>query len=198
MADVTRISSISPTSMPFIRVIIGLWIAFYAFWLISAIGVKKSVRGTSWRRGIGIRLLLVLVIIAFVRLLRIRHVWVPTRSTAVGIAGLVVCIAGLGLAVWARRHLGRNWGTPMSLKEGHELVTTGPYRLVRHPIYAGILTAVMGSTLVAGGFWLVLFLVAAPFFVYSAKTEERLMMQQFPETYPDYKKRTYALIPFVW
>jgi hypothetical protein len=55
----------------------------------------------------------------------------------------------------------------MSLKEGHELVTTGPYRLVRHPIYAGILTAVLGSTLVAGGFWLVLFLVAAPFFVYS-------------------------------
>jgi protein-S-isoprenylcysteine O-methyltransferase len=86
----------------------------------------------------------------------------------------------------------------MSLKTGHELVTTGPYRLVRHPIYAGILTAVLGSTLVAGGFWLVLFLVAAPFFVYSAKTEERLMMQQFPETYPDYKKRTYALIPFVW
>ena len=86
----------------------------------------------------------------------------------------------------------------MSLKEGHELVTTGPYRLVRHPIYTGILTAVLGSTLVAGGFWLVLFLVAASFFVYSAKTEERLMMQQFPETYPDYKKRTHALIPFVW
>lgn len=185
--------------MPFVRIIIGFWIAFYLFWLFSAIGVKKSVRGTdAWRRGIPLRLLLVLVVIVVARLLRIRHVWVPTRSVAMGIAGLVVCIVGLGLAVWARRHLGRNWGVPMSLKQGHELVTTGPYRVIRHPIYTGILTAMLGSSLVAGGIWLVLFVVAAAFFVYSAKTEERLMMQQFPETYPEYKKRTYTLVPFVW
>jgi protein-S-isoprenylcysteine O-methyltransferase Ste14 len=184
--------------MFFIRIIVLLWIAFYSFWLISAIGVKKSVRGTSWRRGIAIRLLLVFLVIAFVRLLRIQNIWVPTRSIPIGIAGLAVCVAGLGLAVWARRYLGRNWGTPMSLKEGHELVTTGPYRVIRHPIYTGILTAMLGSSLVAGRFWVVLFVVIMPFFVYSAKTEDGLMMQEFPERYPEYRKRTHALIPFVW
>lgn len=86
----------------------------------------------------------------------------------------------------------------MSLKQGHELVTTGPYRVIRHPIYSGILTAMLGSGLVAGGFWLVLFVIAAAFFIFSAKTEEGLMTPQFPETYPEYKKSTHALIPFVW
>ncbi len=184
--------------MLFTRIIILLWIAFYSFWLISAIGVKKSVRGASWQRAIGIRLLLVLFVIAFVRLFRPQNIWLPTRSVPLGISGIVVCIAGLGLAVWARRHLGKNWGTPMSLKEGHELVTTGPYGVIRHPIYTGILTALLGSTLVAGWFWLVWFLVVMLFLVYSAKTEDGLMMQTFPETYPEYKKRTYSLIPFVW
>lgn len=185
--------------MPFVRIIIGFWIAFYLFWLISAIGVKKAVSGNlAWRRGIPIRLLLVLVVAVVARLLGIRNISVPTRSTPMAIAGLVICLVGFGLAVWARRHLGKNWGVPMSLKQGHELVTTGPYQVIRHPIYTGILTAMLGSSLVAGWFWIVLFLVAASFFVYSAKTEERLMLQQFPETYPEYKRRTDSLIPYIW
>jgi protein-S-isoprenylcysteine O-methyltransferase Ste14 len=98
-----------------------------------------------------------------------------------GIAGLIVCMAGFALAVWARRHLGRNWGMPMSLKEGHELVTTGPYRYVRHPIYTGMLLAILGSALVNGPIWVVVFAGMAIYCVYCARTEESLMLKQFPE-----------------
>ncbi len=86
----------------------------------------------------------------------------------------------------------------MSLREGHELVMTGPYRFVRHPIYTGILSALLGSGLAAGPMWFLIFVLACPFLVFSAWTEERMMAQQFPDAYPDYKKRTGALIPRGW
>ena len=100
-------------------------------------------------------------------------------------------------AIWARIFIGRNWGMPMTLKEGHELVTTGPYSYVRHPIYAGILLAMLGSALVFGLWWFAIFFITAINFVYAAKKEEGLMLQQFPNAYPDYMKRTKMLIPFL-
>jgi protein-S-isoprenylcysteine O-methyltransferase Ste14 len=185
--------------MSFTPIIVDLWVVFYTFWLISAIGVKKAVRAVPKGRAAGLRLAIVIAAILLMRFLRKRQVpLIYSYSNVVGVAGLALCIAGLGLAVWARMHLGRNWGTPMSLKEGHELVTTGPYRHVRHPIYTGILLALFGSGLTAGLFWLVLFVIVCPYFVYSAKTEEHLMLTQFPDRYPEYRKRTSALVPFVW
>lgn len=180
-------------------IIIALWIVFYSYWLISAIGAKKAVRATPWRKGAGVRLLLFAAAVMLMRTLRLRHIFVfHPSSMALHVIGLLVCVAGLGGAVWARINLGRNWGTPMSLKEGHELVTSGPYRYVRHPIYTGILVALVGSGLAAGTIWLVFFAVVCPFFIYSARIEERLMMQTLADIYPEYRKRTSALIPFVW
>ncbi len=184
--------------MTFTAAIIALWIVFYSYWLISAIGVKKALRRTPWRRGAGIRVLLVIAAVLLTRLLRTQRLVVHSSNLALHIVGLALCVVGLAFAVWARLHLGRNWGTPMSLKEGHELVTTGPYRFVRHPIYTGILLAILGSSLVAGTVWLLFFVIICAFFVYSARTEEKLMMEQFPDMYPAYRKRTSALIPFVW
>jgi protein-S-isoprenylcysteine O-methyltransferase Ste14 len=86
----------------------------------------------------------------------------------------------------------------MSLREGHELVTTGPYRFVRHPIYSGVLLALLGSGLAAGSLWFLILALTFPFYIYSAWEEERVMMRQFPDAYPEYKRRTSALIPFVW
>jgi protein-S-isoprenylcysteine O-methyltransferase Ste14 len=187
------------SDMSFITAIATLWILFYSYWLLSAIGVKKAVRATPWRKGVGIRLLLVVAALVLTRLLRLHHMFFrhPT-GLLLNIVGIVLCVTGLAFAVWARVNLGRNWGTPMSLKEGHELVTTGPYQYVWHPIYTGILLAVLGTAFVVGMFWLLIFLIVCLFFIYSARTEERLMMKAFPDTYPEYKKRTRALVPFVW
>ncbi len=185
--------------MTFTAAIAALWILFYSYWLISAIHAKRAVRATPWWQGAGVRLLLVVAALMLTRLLRLHHVFFKRPSSmVVNIVGISLCVAGLSFAVWARVNLGRNWGTPMSLKHGHELVTTGPYRLVRHPIYTGILVALVGTAFVAGMFWLLIVFIVCPFLVYSARTEERLMMQTFPDTYPEYRKRTSALIPGMW
>ncbi len=87
---------------------------------------------------------------------------------------------------------------PMSLREGHELVTTGPYAFVRHPIYTGILLAVIGTTLVRGIPWIVLSAAIFAYFIYAATIEERSMIGQFPKEYPAYVNRTKMLIPFLF
>jgi len=87
---------------------------------------------------------------------------------------------------------------PMSVKESPELVTSGPYRSVRHPIYSGILLAMFGSALATGVTWLIAFVFFGIYFVISSRAEERLMARQFPEDYPVYRARTKAMIPFVW
>ena len=101
--------------------------------------------------------------------------------------GLAVFLLGLALAIWARRYLGRNWGMPMSQKVDPELVTTGPYRRVRHPIYSGIILAMIGTSDRGEPLWLIAVLLLGAYFVYSAFVEERLMGGLFPESYPEYK-----------
>ena len=111
--------------------------------------------------------------------------------------GLVLCLAGFLFAIWARLYLGGNWGVPMSLREQHELVTTGPYARVRHPIYSGLLLAGLGTVLTLGMQWLPAMVLVGVFFVLSARTEEKMLSEQFPDAYPSYRRRTKMLIPFV-
>lgn len=87
---------------------------------------------------------------------------------------------------------------PMSQKQDPELVMSGPYRYIRHPIYSGILLAFLGSALASSLFWLTIFAIAGIYFVYSAFVEEKLMMKQFPKAYPSYKSKTKMLVPFVF
>ena len=87
---------------------------------------------------------------------------------------------------------------PMTQKVDPELVTAGPYKYIRHPIYSGILLAVIGSVLGSGEYWLLFFILAGLYFVYSAVVEEKLMTKQFPKVYPSYKNKTKMLIPFVF
>jgi protein-S-isoprenylcysteine O-methyltransferase Ste14 len=119
------------------------------------------------------------------------------HALAVQIVGLVLFLAGLGLAVWARIYLGRNWGMPMTRKDEPELVTSGPYRFVRHPIYSGLFLAILGTTLATNLYWLIALAALGVYFVYSARVEERLMTASFPGVYPEYQARTRMLIPFL-
>ena len=107
-------------------------------------------------------------------------------------------VCGLAFAVWARVHIGRNWGTPMTQKNEPELVTSGPYHLVRHPIYSGILLAGVGTGIALSWMWLVVVGLAGVYFIYGATVEERYLTEQFPDTYPSYKRSTKMLVPFVF
>jgi protein-S-isoprenylcysteine O-methyltransferase Ste14 len=185
-----------------------LWIAFLLYWLILAQFNKKASPDAPWRTAWGVRL--AVAVVAVLLILSSRRAAAPGFLASVGrvlgihagIAGqwlgLGLCLAGFGFAIWARGHLGRNWGMPMSLRQGHELVTSGPYAYARHPIYTGILLAMIGSVLARGLAWLLLFLIAFAYFLYSARTEEKMMLAQFPEAYAAYRRRTRMLIPFVF
>ena len=112
--------------------------------------------------------------------------------------GLAAWTLGLGLAIWARLYIGRNWGMPMTRKAEPELVTTGPYHRVRHPIYSGILIAGVGTAVALSPWWLIVVGLAGIYFGYSATVEERNMAEQFPNTYPAYRRSTKMLLPFVF
>ena len=186
--------------MPMIRIellVLGLWAVFYTYWLISAAQAKRSVKKS---RGCAtVRVLAIVIIVLLLRSSReFRQAVTRIPSSPLPVLGLVFCALGLGLAVWARRHIGRNWGMPMSLKEDPELVTSGPYRYIRHPIYSGILLGMLASSLAGGLIWLLLAVVFGTIFAIAARAEERLMLQQFPEQYAQYRARTKAMIPFIW
>jgi protein-S-isoprenylcysteine O-methyltransferase Ste14 len=103
---------------------------------------------------------------------------------------------GLAFATWARVALGRNWGMPMTLHENPQLVTSGPYRYVRHPIYAGLTAMLIGTSLVYPLAAIPCALMIA-YSVFSALREERDMEKRFPEAYPGYKNRSKMLVPFL-
>lgn len=171
------------------------WAAFWLYWLVAAFWMKRG--RMPWSRELRIRAVIFLVVVVLVRVGAFRAHGVQTDPWRGGL-GLVVFALGLGLAVWARIHIGRNWGTPMTQKDEPELVTSGPYRLVRHPIYAGILFAGVGTAVALSWVWVTAVLLAGVYFIYSATVEERYLSEQFPDTYPAYKRSAKMLVPFVF
>ena len=171
------------------------WLAFWVYWLVAAVGVKSG--RTGWTRFAGFRVGIILVVLLLVRVRVFQGHKVVSDLWLQGI-GLAVFALGLALAIWARVYLGRNWGMPMSQKADPELVTTGPYRSIRHPIYSGIILALIGSAIAVSLYWLVAAALIGAYFTYSAVTEERFMASRFPESYPEYKRSTKMLIPFVF
>jgi protein-S-isoprenylcysteine O-methyltransferase Ste14 len=150
----------------------------------------------AWSRELRIRAVIALLAILLIRLGAFQNDGLNSDPWRAGV-GLVIFAVGLGFAIWARRHIGRNWGTPMSQKDDPELVTSGPYRLVRHPIYSGILVAGAGTAVALSWAWLIAVALAGVYFVYSATIEERNLTTQFPDSYPVYQRTTKMLMPFI-
>jgi protein-S-isoprenylcysteine O-methyltransferase Ste14 len=178
--------------------IIGIcWLAFILAWGILAMVFGGGGKGHYSSRSIGARLIFFVAI--FLGLRFSGHVPLQTFMADTGdvaAAGAMLCIAGLLFAIWARVVLGRNWGMPMTIHEDPELVTSGPYHYVRHPIYTGLIAMWIGTLLVYPPTALPGVAIIA-YSLYSAAREERDMEQRFPEAYPEYRKRSKMLLPFL-
>jgi protein-S-isoprenylcysteine O-methyltransferase Ste14 len=176
-----------------IIILVG-WVAFWLYWLVASGGAKAG--RDRWTRFAGFRVAIVLIVLLLLRL-RVLRGHAITRDPVLWVVGLAVFVLGLSLAVWARVYLGRNWGMPMSEKADPELVTTGPYHTVRHPIYSGMILGMVGTAIAISVYWLIAAALLGAYFIYSAVMEERYMSKEFPDTYPGYKRSTKMLIPFI-
>jgi protein-S-isoprenylcysteine O-methyltransferase Ste14 len=181
--------------MRIVELVFGIgWAAFWLYWLVAAFSMNRGRR--HWSRELRIRAVLFVAVVILVRTGVFRGHGVHTDPWREAV-GLALFALGLGFAVWARLHIGRNWGTPMTRKDEPELVTSGPYRLVRHPIYSGILLGGAATAVALSWFWLIPAVLAGGYFIYSATVEERFLVEQFPDAYPAYRRSTKMLVPFV-
>lgn len=179
-------------------IIVTCWLVFSVYWLLAARSAKPDTRHHNKYVRWAIRAFIAVVII--VRLQfggPMQFFAARPENPILAAAGVALCVLGIALAIWARTYLGHNWGMPMTVKENPELVTTGPYAYVRHPIYTGLLLAMFGSVLATSLLWLVVIAVLGAYFIHSAVQEQKLMLMEFPDSYPAYMKRTKMLIPFV-
>jgi protein-S-isoprenylcysteine O-methyltransferase Ste14 len=194
-------------------VIVASWAAFILVWGIGAFNVKRDIRGggfaAAWRRFFVLRLLIgAAAIFVASRILEsngqytnfgpnfLRTLYTP--PTILGWLAAALSVTGIAFAIWARVYLGRNWSAAPAVKEGHELVTSGPYAYVRHPIYSGFLLAGAGAALIGSIFGIGVLAIIALIFISRIGREERIMLELFPDAYPKYQARTKRLIPFIW
>lgn len=180
----------------------AVWIAFLVYWQVKAIDTKSTQRMEPAISRI-LRVLAFVIVIVLFATTWIPLPWLYLQLWPVGFwpfwIGAAVTVAGLLFAVWAREHLGRNWSRSVTIKEGHELISTGPYGVVRHPIYTGILAGFVGMAIavsqVRGVVACVIFFIAI---WAKLRMEERWMRSEFGQTYADYAQRTAALVPFLF
>src|ERR1700722_12327472 len=178
--------------------IAGLWVVWRLYWIASARDVKVTARQESVAsRASHIAPLFVGVVLLALptgRAALLAERILP-RSPAGYWIGVALIILGLSFAVWARRHIGRNWSATVTVKTDHVLVRTGPYGWVRHPIYTGLLTAILGTAIARGDLRGLLGLIlCAIAFMIKLCVEERWMRQAFGEAYDHYSKEVPALI----
>jgi len=177
----------------------ALWLAWFVYWMAVARDVKATTREES--PGSRAAHILPLVVAAWL-------LWAPRvpgdllnerilpRGPVLYFAGAAVLAYGLGFAVWARRHLGRNWSGTVTLKDTHELIRSGPYRYVRHPIYTGLLLGFVGSAIARDEWRGVLAVVIAWLTLWrKLRLEERWMQETFGDAYSRYRSEVPALIP---
>jgi protein-S-isoprenylcysteine O-methyltransferase Ste14 len=178
----------------------ALWIAWALYWGWSSRGVKSVRRRESplSRAAHIVPLGLATFLLAAPSLpggLGERFV---AGGAAVDALAAVLVAAGLAFSVWARTVLGGNWSASVTLKDDHEIVRSGPYRLIRHPIYTGLIVAFAGTAL-ARGEWrgLLAFAIAAAALWRKLGVEERWLTEEFGARYADYRRQTHALFPFI-
>lgn len=179
---------------------LGFWLVWMLAWLFTKPARWQQRSPDSLRYGMPLALSFIFLFLGF-RHGQLGWINTPIFPQPVGVIwlGFFLTLTGLFLALWARAALGRNWSSSMDLKKDHELVTTGPYALVRHPIYSALIMMYAGSTLVVAT---PLALVGCGLLLWSCLMrigpEEALMTREFSAAYPAYVARTKRLVPWVW
>ena len=197
-----RFSLETPTSLHWSapNLVDGAWLLFSVFWLIAAIGSKRASR----TEGAPERLVHLLFMAAgFVLLFDsapsylnwLNRTFVPERRW-LGWLGAWLTLAGVLFAIWARMNIGREWSGEVQIKEGHQLIRSGPYAHIRHPIYTGLLIAASGTAVAVGEYRALLgVMVICIGFARKAKKEESFLAAQFGPAFDEYRRQTGFFLP---
>lgn len=179
-----------------------IWIAILVVWIFGAFTGKRTVRRESLSSRLFHLSLIALIFLLMTNprlntgLLSMRFV---SDTVMFSLLGLALTIAGVAFAIWARVIIGDNWSAAVTVKQGHELVCRGPYSVVRHPIYTGVLVGLLGTAVVLGDIkWLLALIVVTLALWLKSRREESFMVDQFGAEYVAYRSKVKALIPFVW
>jgi len=178
-----------------------LWCAFFAYWWITALRNRTPYKRVPPRFGylttmaVPSTIILVAVILLAPDLASSR---VLPDSLPIFLSGLLVMLAGLGFAIWARVHLGTNWSGTPAIREHHTITRTGPYAIVRHPIYTGLLTGILGTAIATGALLaFVAFFMMIVMFLIKIRMEEQFLLDEFGEAYEQYRREVRALVPWI-
>lgn len=180
-----------------------IWLVVVLYWIIAGWSVKKSgQQERPFHRLLYYWLPLIIAVLLLGPGSWYGHSWLRenfiAHSDRVGLVGLSLSISGAVIACWSRFLLGRNWSLSVQRKEHHELIQTGLYKKIRHPVYTGLLLLFTGNALIVGDYRaIVAVAVVCASFWFKIRKEEQLMTTIFGEQYTAYKKRTKALIPFL-
>jgi protein-S-isoprenylcysteine O-methyltransferase Ste14 len=178
-----------------------LWAGVFVLWFLSSRAVKRSLQAGSRAKANATNAIVWVGwwVMMYPRWSGVLGLRFAPLHVAVQIPGLLIVISGLGLAVWARFYLGRNWSAVIELRKDHELMRGGPYAIVRHPIYSGFMIATLGTAVVNGqvaGLAALGLVVCA--WAYKAALEERFLLVHFGSAYQQYQREVKRLVPFMW
>lgn len=177
-----------------------LWIGFSVYWSIAAKNRAPDKRSESKKSTVFHQIVLnAALLLLFIPVPALTGWFLPERLHYLVAAGAIIQAAFILLAIWARRHLGRNWSGAVRIGLDHELVRTGPYRILRHPIYTAMLGMSLGTAISSSQYHALLGLVIL-LFAYLRKTrmEEQILGQTFGAEYEAYRRDSWALVPLVF
>jgi protein-S-isoprenylcysteine O-methyltransferase Ste14 len=184
----------------FILIVVITWGLFWVYWFISAWMTRSPVKRRQSRRSWIFVMLLAGLLILFLSTSEpgfLERRVIPDGSV-IGLMGTLITLLGLGFAVWARVHLGKNWSSLPAIRMDHTLIRTGPYSLVRHPIYTGLLSGIAGTVIILGEpMGLIALILVFVVSLGKIHLEEKYLEEEFGEDYTRYKKEVPALIPFL-
>jgi len=180
-----------------LQMTVVLWYVLALVWLVMWFGMKRAKRSeTPWERVQHVVPVLVSFWLLFERQWPLLDLRLLPETPGVLWAGVLVTALGVGIGVWARLSLGTNWSGMVTLKKDHELVRTGLYKRIRHPIYTGILAGFLGTELIKGQVrGLLGFLILWLSFYFKARREENFLRQEFGEGFEEHARHTGMFLP---